>query len=68
MFRSRITKLVIGEFSSGSSLQDFVRGNVGPSVIGSVNGKVFSAMGPYNYQTDSLEILSNNDPVKSCRK
>ena len=26
MFRSKITDLIVGEFSSGSSLQDFVHG------------------------------------------
>ena len=35
--------------------------------MGSANGKVVSAMGPNNYQINSLGILSGNDPVKNCR-
>ena len=42
--------------------------NFGPSVMGSVNGKVFSVMGPHSYQIYSLRIFSGNDPVKNCRK
>ena len=68
MFRSKTAELMIGDFSSGGSLQDFVHGKVGPTVIGSVNGKVFSAMGQNFYQIDSLEIFSTNDPVKKCKK
>ena len=52
------------EFSSGRSLQDFVHRG---SAIGSVNGQMFSVMGPKNYQIDSLRIFSGNDPVKNCR-
>ena len=37
------------------------------SVMGSVNGKVVSVMGPNNYQINSLGIFSGNDPVKNCR-
>ena len=33
--------------------------------MGSVNGKVFSVMGPNNYQINSLGIFSGNDPVKN---
>ena len=36
--------------------------------MGSVNGKVFSVMGPNNYQINLLGIFSGNDPVKNCRK
>ena len=68
MFRSKITELIIGEFSSGSSLQDFVHRISVWSVIGSVNGEVFSEIGPKNYQINSLGIVSGNDPVKNCRK
>ena len=43
MFRSKITELIIGEFLSGSSLQDFVH-RISIRVIGSVNSKVFSVI------------------------
>ena len=36
--------------------------------MGSVNGKVFSVMGPNNYQINSLGIFSGNDPVKNLGK
>ena len=36
--------------------------------MGSVNGKVFSVMGPNNYQINLFGIFSGNDPVKNCRK
>ena len=68
MFRSKITELIVGEFSSGNSLQDFVHGISVRVSWGSVNGKVFSVMGPNNYQINSLGIFCGNDPVKNCRK
>ena len=42
--------------------------NFGPSVTGSVSGKVLSVMGPKNDQMNSLGVLSGNDPVKHGKK
>ena len=64
MFLSKITELIVWEFSSGNSLQDFCSWSFGPSVMKSVNGKAFSVMGPNNYQINSLGKFSGNDPVK----
>ena len=36
--------------------------------MGSVNGKVFSVLGPNNYQINSLGIFSGHDAVKNGRK
>ena len=61
MFQSKTTKLIVGEFSSGSSLRDFVHGI-------SANGKVFSEMGPKIIKLIRMEYSFGKDPVKNCRK
>ena len=68
MFLSKITELIVGEFSSGNSLQDLFMEFWSECHGIAVNGKVFSVMGPNNYQVNSLGRFSGNDPVKNCRK
>ena len=67
MFLSKNYRINYWGIFIGNSLQDFAW-NFGPSVIGSVNGKVFSVMGPKHYQIDLLGMFSGNDPVKNCGK
>ena len=67
MFLSKTTELVVGEFHPVVHCRIY-SWNFGLSVMGSVNGKVFSVMGPNNYQINSLRIFSGNNPVKNCRK
>ena len=55
--RSKFTELILGEFSSGSPLRDFVQGIFGPSVIRSVNGKAFSVMEPKSCNLIRLEYF-----------
>ena len=69
MFLSKITELIVGELSSGSSLQDFVHGisvlechGIGERQV------VVSVMGPNKYQINSLGIFSGNDPVKELQE
>ena len=68
MFLSKITELNCWGISIRQFIAGFCSWNFGPSVMGSVSGKVFSVMGPNNYQINSLGIFSGNDPVKNCRK
>ena len=68
MLRSKITELIVGEFLSGSSLQDFVHGILVRVSWDRLTARWFSVMGPNNYQINSLGIFSGNDPVKNCRK
>ena len=67
MFRSKITELTVGEFSSGNSLQDFVHG-ISSRVSWDGERQGVFGMGPNNYQINLFGILSGSDPLKNCRK
>ena len=68
MFWSKITELLIGEFSSGGSLQDLALGNSVQVSSDRWTARYFRWWARKTIKYIHLGILSGNDPVKNYRK